>query len=83
MDLIPVVPIGGNSFAVGQVCIFHNRHSSGLARFDNKACKIINVLPQESWLEDEMPEYRVQFLEDNEPLNNVKVEENELESSPN
>jgi len=83
MRIIPNTPLNGSSFAVGQICVFRNRHTSGMSQFDNKKCKVVDVLPQEFWLEKGVPEYRVQFLEYSGKLNSFKVEEHELEPLPN
>lgn len=77
------IPFKASTFDKGQRCIFRNRHSSGMMKFDGKTCVILDVLPQNFWLEDDIAEYRVKFLDYDGPLNNVRVEENELESLPN
>ena len=82
MDFIPSASVGSCIFLVGQFCIFHNRHKGGHEQFDNMACMIIDILPRTDWLEEDIPEYRVQFHGYCGRLNNVKVEENELEPLP-
>lgn len=66
-------------FKKGEPCIFRNRHSFQMAQFDGKACVIIEIIPQEKWFDNSMPEYRIYFLEYSGKLNRFKVEENELE----
>ncbi len=68
-------PVMGHRYSIDQICIFTNRGTSGVTKYDGRKCTIVRLKPAEEWFQGE-PEYVVRFLDENHSFG---VRERELQ----
>ncbi|HOX11076.1 MAG TPA: hypothetical protein P5323_00985 [Candidatus Moranbacteria bacterium] len=50
-------------YKLGQICVFTNKGTSGIAKHNGKKCEITRLKPKEEWSRRDEPEYVIEFFD--------------------